>query len=689
MSRLATPHAVHPWSQRLGHLVPLAASAGAASLAVYCGFPSLALAVLAIGVAGNLAGWWAARAETRRLRSNLIDSLSSWAERPARQELRVALGLTDADWLKFGPSLRLLRGEDPPPPGLMSPYHSEPGTIRRGHNPSLMTRSGMFEPPMAPHVATFDPNASADYSTADMVNRLEPGTLDWIDSSAAEQSFLGFSLAKLRSMSFLDIVDPEDRGLAAEQLRMALLKGEAHGLVYRIRTADGERKAIEVNVGVRYGPGMVATHLRCHLTDVTAKLRATRELRRRTRELTLVNQQLRKANRELEDLRDRYRDLYQNAPAMYFSLDANGRFTEVNDTLVRALGYPREELVGRPYSMLLTAERRNGFASQMTAFVKTGTVEVESNWRCADGRSLDVWVSGSAVLAADGSFDHSRSVAQDITALRTLEAQLQVKNTKLGRTNEELSRKNRELDEFTYVVSHDLQEPIRTLIAFSDFLLRDYGEQLHEEGREYVHYLVDASRRMRSLIQDLLNLSRAGLVTGEFGPIDLDSLIDEARADLGELIRSKGAELRVRGPLPSIWGDRERVGQLLRNLLSNGLKYNRDPAPWVEISAGPDDPAGLAVLAIRDNGIGIEPQFHAKIFQLFRRLHNRDDYEGTGAGLAICVKIAQAHGGQVRVESEPGKGSTFFVSLPRPPTMTQKTTALMTITTPTPGTNSP
>jgi PAS domain S-box-containing protein len=595
----------------------------------------------------------------------------------------VALGLSDDDWLRFGPSLRLLRSEQPPAPGPMPMHASEPS--RRGHHPSLMTRSGMFEPPMAPHVATFDPNASSDYSTADMVNRLEPGTLNWIDSSAAEQSFLGFSLAKLRSMAFLDIVDPEDRGLAAEQLRMALVKGEAHGLVYRITTAEGERKAIEVNVGVRYGPGMVATHLRCHLTDVTAKLRATRELRRRTRELTLVNQQLRKANRELEELRDRYRALYQDAPAMYFSLDANGRFTEVNDTLVRTLGYPREELVGRPYSTLLTPERRSGFASQMTAFVKTGTVEVESAWRCADGRTLDVWVSGSAVLAPDGSFEYSRSVAQDVTTLRALEAQLQIKNTKLGRTNEELSRKNRELDEFTYVVSHDLQEPIRTLIAFSDFLLRDYGEQLHEEGREYVNYLVDASRRMRSLIQDLLNLSRAGLVTGEFGPIDLDSLIDEARADLGELIRSKGAELRVLAPLPLIWGDRERVGQLMRNLLSNGLKYNQAEAPWVEISAGPDDPAGLAVLAVRDNGIGIDPQFHSKIFQLFRRLHNRDAYEGTGAGLAICVKIAQAHGGLIRVESEPGKGSTFFVSLPRPPTTTTRTTALMTIAHPTPG----
>lgn len=530
-----------------------------------------------------------------------------------------------------------------------------------------LTRSGLFDSRPVCETSS-DPLASQEFSfaTADMIARLEPHRFRWVGSSPAEQEFLGWPLSRLRTMSFLEIVHADHRGLAREQLRAAIVKGEAHGLVYRIRTAKGEAKAVEINVGVRYAPDSTVDHLRCHVTDVTERLRASRELRRRTRDLIAANEQLLRANRELRELKDRYGDLYQNAPVMYFSLDESGRFLDGNETLLNTLGYRREDLMGRPYVIVLPEWRRPAFAAHFAGFLATGAIEVESRWVKADGEMIDVWVKGTAVRDAAGVFLHSRSVAQDVTTRNALRAELQEKNRRLARSNGDLARKNKELDDFTYVVSHDLQEPLRTLIAFSGILLSEHGDRLDEDGREKIRYLVDASRRMRSLIGDLLALSRAGEAAGEFGPIDLSAVVEQVRGDLAATIAERGGDVIARGPLPSAWGDRDRVAQLLGNLISNGLKYKKPgERPVVEV-AGSVDASGATTISVKDNGIGIDPRYHAKIFQVFRRLHAREEIEGTGAGLAICQKIAQSHGGRIWVESQAGEGATFHVSLPGP-----------------------
>lgn len=522
-----------------------------------------------------------------------------------------------------------------------------------------LTRSGSIESPVLE--ATM---ASGEFSTLDMINRLDPKTLRWLDSSPTEQVFLGWNLAELKTKSFLDVIVPDDRKLARQELRTVLERGEAHGLIYRIKIASGETRAVELHVGVRYAPDGRILHLRSHLTDVTAKLHDESELKRRTEELTRAVDELRRANRELVELKDRYGDLYQNAPAMYFTADRLGLFVECNETLVRTLGYGRDDLIGQPVLKLLPVGPRVDDHDPFREALRGGPTEFEIEWAKVDGQVIDVWVTGTAVVSPDGKVRHVRFVAKDVTARRTLEAELRVKNEHLARANAELSRKNKELDEFTYVVSHDLQEPLRTLIAFSDFLIRDQGDRLDETGRDYVQHLVDASRRLRSLIQDLLKLSKAGRVTSEFAAVSLDEVAGVVKADLAELIRSKNAEVAIEGPLPDVWGDRDRIGQLLANLVGNGLKYNERPDPRVEIGAEGSAGGRTVTLRVRDNGIGIDPKFHAKIFQLFRRLHTREEYEGTGAGLAICQKIVQAHGGRIWVESEPGHGSTFFVSLP-------------------------
>jgi PAS domain S-box-containing protein len=503
----------------------------------------------------------------------------------------------------------------------------------------------------------------------EMINRLELKTLRWLDCTTAVPDFLGWPLVELRERSFLDVVDVEDRELARSQLDAAIAKGEGHNLLYRIRNAQGEVRAIELHVAVRYSNTDARPHhIRVRMADMTKKVRAERELRRRTKELIDVNTQLRRINRELEHVKNRYSDLYQNAPAMYFSFDAQGKIVECNDTLLLTLGLERAMVEGQPYTGLLPEARKPSFLSWFDELKRSGRVELETRWIKSNGRTIDIWLASTAVYGSDGAFRYSRSIARDVTARRALEAELKDKNDRLALANVELSRKNKELDEFTYIIAHDLKEPIRTLIAFSDFLEKDCGDRLDDPGKEYLHHIVEAARRMRSLIHDLQVLSRAGRVAGDFVRVKLEPLIEAIRADFAELLRCRSAQVLVIGELPEVSGDAARIGQLLGNLIGNGLKYNQNDCPHVEIEAIDPPPEmgqpGFATLAVRDNGIGIDTKFHSKIFELFRRLHTRDEYDGTGAGLAICQKIVQAHGGRLWVESKPGTGSTFFVNLP-------------------------
>ncbi|MBV8486892.1 MAG: PAS domain S-box protein [Planctomycetaceae bacterium] len=538
------------------------------------------------------------------------------------------------------------------------------------------TRSGLYDTPPAVSSGSNRAPIAADVLNVEMVSRLEPSRFYWIESSPAEQQFLGRSLDELRQRSFLDVIVADDRTRAEEALRQALSKGEFLGLVVRVRTAAGKTKAIEVNSSTRYGSDQTVSHLRCHITDVTEKVRSERELRLRSRELTQLNQQLREINRELEQLKNRYTDLYENSPAMYFSLNEQGILTECNQTFLTTLDRSKEDLVGQSFDAFVDPSEIGHCRHLFEQLLKTGSIDAESRWVRTGGELIDVLISGRVIRGPRGNFEQTRCVAQDLTAKHRLEAELRSTNQSLARAVAELSEKNRELDEFVYVVSHDLQEPLRTLSAFSDFLLQDHSEQLDSKGYEYVQRLVAASKRMRSMISGLMVLSRAGKVTGEFAEVDLGELVAEVQSDLSELIRSRGAEARLIGPSVLLWGDHRRYQQLLANLVGNGIKYNRSSRPLVEIgirdgqskrhSASATD-ADFCTLFVRDNGIGIDPRHHDRIFQLFRRLYAQDEFEGTGAGLAICRKIALAHRGDIWVESRPGAGATFLVRLPRPP----------------------
>lgn len=653
----------------LVHLIGWAAASVLATVlgSAWAGLATAFIGLIALGVLESMRRTMIQQDWRMPLRQ-FLRQLLQWGEgRPDLAKIRLPNG-SQQEWIELARTLNRLgelwgrsgigRQREPIGSGSDDDSNSKMVLTRSGMSPCLLDTGEFLVP------ADSTPSAIISQRHDEMINRLHPVTFAWLDSSPAEQRFLGYPLEQLKAHSFLEVVHRDDRELARQQLTSAIEKGEAHGLVYRIKNARRETLTIELHVGVRYGTDGQIAHLRCLMNDITSKVHADRELRRRTRELIRANENLLRANRDLQELKDRYSDLYQNAPVMYFTMDDRSVILDCNDTMLRILGYSRDELVGRQYLDVLDPERHGSFQANYAIFLQEGMMERASRWRKAGGEFIDVWLKAKASTAAPGKPSFTRVSAEDVTARNQLQDQIKINAVRLQVANAELSRKNHELDEFSHVVSHDLQEPVRTLIAFSEFLLTDHADRLGEEGQQHVRYIIEASRRMRALIQALLELSRAGKIAGAFAAVDPRELISRIEQDFDALLRAKHGRIVVAHDLPILWGDLDRLGQLFANLINNALKYNTNEHPRVEVSLEERDPQGWCTIRVSDNGIGIDPQYHSKIFQMFAKLHPRDQFEGTGAGLAICQKIVEAHGGTIQVESERGKGASFLVTLP-------------------------
>jgi signal transduction histidine kinase len=226
----------------------------------------------------------------------------------------------------------------------------------------------------------------------------------------------------------------------------------------------------------------------------------------------------------------------------------------------------------------------------------------------------------------------------------------------------ELARSNADLEQFAYVASHDLQEPLRMVGSYTQLLAQRYQDQLDNDAREFIGYAVEGAKWMQVLINDLLAYSRVGTKAQPFKPTDVNVLLATARKNLQIAIGESGAQI-THDPLPTLMGDATQLTQLLQNLLGNAIKFRGERAPQIHVGAEAQD--GCWRLSVRDNGIGIARQHFERIFTLFQRLHSRSAYPGTGIGLAVCKKIVERHGGQMWVESEPGSGATFYFTIPR------------------------
>jgi light-regulated signal transduction histidine kinase (bacteriophytochrome) len=227
---------------------------------------------------------------------------------------------------------------------------------------------------------------------------------------------------------------------------------------------------------------------------------------------------------------------------------------------------------------------------------------------------------------------------------------------------DELQRSNAELEQFAYVASHDLQEPLRMVSSYTQLITKRYGDKLNDEAKEFMHYVVDGAARMKQLIEDLLAYSRVGTKGKEFKPMPMEAAVRRAITNLRAAIEESSAAVTW-DPLPTVLGDEAQLAQLYQNLFGNALKFRGPGVPRIHVSAAERDADWQFTIA--DNGIGIEPQYFERIFMLFQRLHTMGDYPGTGIGLAICKKVVERHGGRIWVSSTPGEGSQFHFTLPK------------------------
>jgi len=273
-----------------------------------------------------------------------------------------------------------------------------------------------------------------------------------------------------------------------------------------------------------------------------------------------------------------------------------------------------------------------------------------------------IWVRTISTPVNDplGRLLHFNGLCIDITERMRAEEALADRTVQLERTNRRLAIINADIEEFTNVASHDLQEPLRTIIAFSRLLRKDLGDSLPEQAGKDLAFLTDAAKRMQKLIQDLLALSRAGRVGKKREKVSLDECADRALEALALRVKETGAQI-TRDKLPEVWGDSTLLTELYQNLIGNALKFSGDQPPIIRLTF--EEREGDQIFGVKDNGIGIEPKYAQQIFKPFRRLHDRAEYEGSGIGLTICRRIVERHRGKIWVDSEPGKGAHFLFTI--------------------------
>ncbi|MGE5401166.1 MAG: sensor histidine kinase [Ignavibacteriales bacterium] len=460
----------------------------------------------------------------------------------------------------------------------------------------------------------------------------------WLRINHRYREILGYSEEELSKLTFMDVTYPDD--LKEEEVYLAQLRNGT------ISSYSMEKRFIHRN-GSLVWVYLTKSSARDEKGNLKFYISAVEDISQR------------KAIEEaLSRSEERFRQLADAMPQIVWSAEPDGYMDYFNERWYEYTGFNPGETMGWEWQQVVHPDDVAGTVDSWKNALSTGNIyEVTFRLKRHDGEYR--WQLGRGIPLKD----LSGKIIKWFGSTTDIHEQ-KINQVKLEVTLKELERSNKELEQFAYVASHDLQEPVRTVKSFTQLLERRYKDKLDANASEYISFITDGAGRMQQLINDLLEYSRVSTRGKSFQSVKCEAILDTVKKNLSLTIQETGAVI-TNDPLPEITADQTQLIQLFQNLISNAIKFTTGKTPEIKIGAA--DKGKEWIFSVSDNGIGIDPQYAEKIFVIFQRLHSREKFSGTGIGLAVCKKIVELHGGRIWVESRSGQGSTFYFTIPKLP----------------------